>query len=393
MKFGNYLLVACVAALALAACGVQGGGNGQPLPTVVLGNATPQAAAPALGGGVTASGNVVAAQEASMAFTTGGTVSQVYVAVGDKVQPGDLLVELDNTTLQLDVAQAERTLRELTSPTAVAAASQVVATTRKALEDAQDKAEGLFYPRASDTMIDNTQAEIDLAREALARATKAYGSVKDLEDGDTKKASRLLALTNAQLYLNSLVAKYNWYAGTPTATDAAVTQANLDTARAAFQEAQWYYSALKGEQLDPAATGAKLAQLQAARDAVTLAHQRFAASRLVASIPGTVIQLNLTVGEYASPAQVQVVISDVDHLKVETTDLSERDVTQVAIGQPVSIFIEALNMTIPGQVELIAPVSNTLGGDVVYRTTIALETPFPAGLRAGMSADVQFEAQ
>ena len=85
-----------------------------------------------------------------------------------------------------------------------------------------------------------------------------------------------------------------------------------------------------------------------------------------------------------------VVISDIDHLQVETTDLSERDVPKVEIGQPVTVFVEALNENVTGKVLLISPVSNTLGGDVVYKTTIELDQPFPAGLRAGMSAEVQF---
>ncbi len=38
------------------------------------------------------------------------------------MRAGDLLAELDNTALQLELAQAERNLREMTSPAAVAAA-------------------------------------------------------------------------------------------------------------------------------------------------------------------------------------------------------------------------------------------------------------------------------
>jgi multidrug efflux pump subunit AcrA (membrane-fusion protein) len=390
----RYLLLIPLLLLILTACGAKAGNSAEAVPTVALssGTQTAKSALPS-GSGVTASGNVVAAEEAQMAFTVGGNVAKVYVAVGDKVKEGDLLVELDNTTIQLDVAQAERNLREMTSPSAIATASQAVANARKTLEDAEDKAESLFYPRASDTLIDNTQAEIDLAKKAVARAADSYRTVERLPDGDTKKATILLALTNAQIRLNNLVVKYNWYAGTATATDAAVTQANLDAAKASFQEAQWYLSALKGEQLPPEAVGIKLAQFQSARDAVTAAQQRLEATRLAAPISGTVVTMNLTVGEYAAPAQIQVVISDVDHLKVETTDLSERDVPKVTVGQPVTVVVDALNESITGKVTLISSVSTTLGGDVVYQTTIELDTPFPEGLRAGMSVEVQFQTK
>jgi hypothetical protein len=41
---------------------------------------------------------------------------------------------------------------------------------------------------------------------------------------------------------------------------------------------------------------------------------------------------------------------------------------------------------------LISPISTTLGGDVVYKTTIDLDE-IPEGLRAGMSVDVAFEGK
>jgi macrolide-specific efflux system membrane fusion protein len=77
-------------------------------------------------------------------------------------------------------------------------------------------------------------------------------------------------------------------------------------------------------------------------------------------------------------------------LQVETTDLSERDVPQVQIGQTVNVYVQALNENIAGHVVIISPISETLGGDVVYKTTIDLDA-IPDGLRSGMSVDVQFQ--
>ncbi len=389
MKFKVFFFVSTLL-LALTACDSATGGTPQALPTVALESGSSSPMAVSVNRGVSASGVIMPAQEAQMAFALGGIVETVNVKVGDKVRAGDLLVELDNTSIKLELAQAERNLREMTSSAAVAAASQVVANARKELEDAQKKAQSLIYNRASDTVIDNTQAEIDLARQALTRASDAYRQVQNLPDGDTNKAAALLNMTNAQLRLNSLVAKYNYITGRPTETDAALIQARLETAQASFQEAQWYLSVLKGEEISLEATGAKLAALQSARDAISAIQYRLDATRLFAPIDGTVIRVGVTVGEYAVPAQALVFISDVDYLQVETTDLSERDVPKVKIGQPVSIFVEALNETITGQVILISPTSSTLGGDVVYKTTIELDRPFPDSLRAGMTVDVTF---
>ena len=51
---------------------------------------------------------------------------------------------------------------------------------------------------------------------------------------------------------------------------------------------------------------------------------------------------------------------------------------------------QALNITLAGKVTNISPVSDTIGGDVVYKTRIELDTP-PEGLKAGMSVDVQYQ--
>jgi hypothetical protein len=85
-----------------------------------------------------------------------------------------------------------------------------------------------------------------------------------------------------------------------------------------------------------------------------------------------------------------LVLSDLKNLRVETTDLSELDVVNVQKGQPVTVLVKAMNASVPGKVLAIATEADKLGGDVVYKTTVELDE-MPAGLRAGMSVDVQFE--
>ena len=145
-------------------------------------------------------------------------------------------------------------------------------------------------------------------------------------------------------------------------------QANLDTVEALN---------LMKQRLENAQN--QLAAAQVALDQLTI----------TAPFSGVVARFDIHAGEWVIPGQVVLVLADLDHLRVETTDLSERDVPQVAVGQKVSIFIEALGKTINGQVSAIAPLADTLGGDVVYRTTIDLDA-HPPDLRAGMSVEVQF---
>ena len=59
------------------------------------------------------------------------------------------------------------------------------------------------------------------------------------------------------------------------------------------------------------------------------------------------------------------------------------------VGQKASILIKALGQNVSGQVKEISPLADTLGGDVVYKTVITLDS-LPDGARSGMTVDVQF---
>ena len=113
---------------------------------------------------------------------------------------------------------------------------------------------------------------------------------------------------------------------------------------------------------------------------------------LVAPFSGTIVSVNTAPSETVVPGQVVIELGDLSIYQVETTDLSERDVIRVRVGQSASVFIEALEEEFTGTVIDIDRVSSTLGGDVVFKVTVELEDQ-PAGLLWGMSADVQIETE
>ena len=113
-------------------------------------------------------------------------------------------------------------------------------------------------------------------------------------------------------------------------------------------------------------------------------------STLTAPFDGTIVSVDIAPAETVVPGQVVIILGDLSRYQIETTDLSERDVTRVQIGQPANVFIEALNEEFTGSVVDIDRVSSTLGGDVVFKVTIELDDQ-PQGLLWGMSADVQIE--
>jgi len=129
---------------------------------------------------------------------------------------------------------------------------------------------------------------------------------------------------------------------------------------------------------------ARVAQAQAALE---VAQGQLAEATLRAPYDGTVVEIKTIRGEFAEPGQVVLTFGDLDHLIVETTDLSERDVTRVRVGQSATVYIEALDEELMGTVTSIAPLAESLGGDVVYRVTLALSAQ-PVDLLWGMSAEI-----
>jgi len=377
------LLPLLTLALLLSACGT---GTPEAIPTIVL-DAPSESQVPASGREIIASAVILPARNANLAFLIGGNIQTLNVQIGEEVQKGQILAELDNTLLQLELERAERALRELTSPAQIALAEEALAIAQDELEEAQHKVDALDYRRASDTTIDKVKAEIALAEKNLTLATSAYKQFSQREDGDPKKAAALLAMTNAQIELNRLQTNYNWYTGSPSETDIALTQAQLNAAQAAYQESKWLLAELQGEEIPSSATGARLAQIQEAKNNLTAAQNRLAQSHLVSPFDGVITQISTTAGEYAPPGKTLIVISDMAQLEARTTDLSERDVIKVKVGNPATITVDALHENFRGKVVAISPVANTLGGDVVYEVVIAFEE-MPAGVLGGMSAEV-----
>jgi multidrug resistance efflux pump len=125
--------------------------------------------------------------------------------------------------------------------------------------------------------------------------------------------------------------------------------------------------------------------------AVQAAEAQLAQATLTAPIAATVISVDVAPAEVATPGLVVITLADLGSFQVETTDMSERDILKVQIGAPATVFIEALDQEFSGTVVDIARVSQTVGGDVVFKVTVELDEQ-PAGLRWGMSTEVRVQS-
>ncbi|MFZ5818351.1 MAG: efflux RND transporter periplasmic adaptor subunit [Chloroflexota bacterium] len=191
----------------------------------------------------------------------------------------------------------------------------------------------------------------------------------DVETGDSVAAGQALAALD------------------PTLQQARVAEAEANIDAAEAQLAYLVRSGASQDQLDSAQADIDRATALADQARATLAQ-----ATLYTPIAGTVVSVDIAAGETANPGQVVIVVADLGHMRIETTDLSERDVPTVQVGQPASVFIDALDESFQGKVTDIARQSETVGGDVTYEVTIELDGQ-PAGLRWGMTAEVEIQTE
>ena len=173
--------------------------------------------------------------------------------------------------------------------------------------------------------------------------------------------------------------------------DTAILDADVSQAQAGLAAAQTQVRYLKRIGTDQEHIDSAQADVDRAQADLDAARATLAQATLKAPFDGTIASVQVSPAETVVPGQVAIMIGDLSNFQVETTDLSERDVTGVKAGQAANVTVKALNQTLTGKVVDVARVSTTVGGDVVYKVTIDLDSQ-PAGLRWGMTTDVAIQA-
>ncbi len=282
---------------------------------------------------VSASGTLLPAKRANVAFKTGGQIVQVTVKQGDKVKKGDLLAKLDTVDLEANVL-----------------AAQVGVDTAKA---------SLAKLRAGATRedVEIAKANYDRAASALRDAQAAYDRVAgDPLVGLLPQSRQLEAAT--QDY-RTAVARYNATIKGATPEDIKITETNVSAAEV------------------------RLTQAKTALSYATL----------TAPIDGTLATVNIREGEFVAMGAPVIVMGDLGTLQIETDDLSETNIARVKISQAVKVTFESMpGKNLTGKVTQIAPIATQKSGGTNYTVTVALDTLIPE-LRWGMTGHVEIDTK
>jgi len=384
---------------------------------------------------ISAGGHLVPQRQARLALTRAGTVKAVYVAVGDSVHAGDVLLQLDDEALVRSVRNAEQALAiqeanlaELLRP----ASAEEIAAAQAAVDSAQAQLDELLAG-PSEAQVAQAKAALVSAEAALRAAQMRYATGQDqLTIARQSLDNAKTALDAAQLRYDSLVNNWqtkDWAPYSPQAeqlenaktnyavalaqynvkkadiNDSALRSAEAQVAQAKYnlesllapkttqiagarsQLAQAKYNLAK---LTQGPTRERIAitqaQIEQARIALQEAQANLQNATLQAPFDGVVTAVNVAQGEWASGVVVELV--DMQSLQV-VLNVDEIDIGNLSRDQPATITLEAWpDRPLSGQVVYIAPKAQQSADIVTYEVHLSVQAD-DLPLRAGLTANAE----
>lgn len=346
-------------------------------------------------------GSIIAPNEINLGFDESGTLTELLVTLGQKVEAGDVIARLDIgkseaeialelAQAKLDVLNAQQDLNNIyanadmdaaealkaveDAQTALddlydvelqqAEAAQAVAEAEDALADAQ-RDYNTVRMTASQSDIDAAYAEMVVAKDKLKEQEDLFKEYASKSDDNLEKANRQLKLNEAQATYDSTVSTYNALTSTGTDLDKTLTEASVVAAQAQLDEAQQELERIQDgptegevaltqatlntaqaewevlkEGIDPSEIALAEATLANAEANLELVLEEQAILELVTPSDGTILSIDAQVGEEISSGSI-IVLADLS-LPILEVYLDETDLNNVGLNYEVEVTFDAL---------------------------------------------------
>lgn len=317
---------------------------------------------------VPASGNITVNQKGNLSFKLPGDITSVSVALSDHVTAGQELARLDTTDLERAVRQAEI-----------------------ALEQARVNLETLQKPaseediRLAELAIQNAAQSLEVARISKEAAeAQASLSIRTAQDAANKMEEAYEGTIDR---LDQMGLPLSYGAGVTAAYMEAEGNVGITQVKAEYQiqqiQSQWLsaYQAYRQAQENlaklqagPDADRIRQTELQIEQAQLSLeqAKERLTNTVLIAPFDGIVAAVNIQEGATAPTGLPAITLLDTSELYIEAT-VDEIDIGKVAVGQPVSVTLDAHpEAALRGTIERIAATSTNVSGIVAYKLRVKL---------------------
>ena len=386
---------------------------------------------------------VITAEETALSSLHGGRITTFYVREGDVVEAGQLVVQMDTTLLdaQIAVAQAEELvaqtgLRQVQSgqrPGMLAVAQAQLeeaqaasVAAEQALADAltlRDNPQGLVMQVAvSACEVEAAQFRLQGAEALKDAAQVAKNTLEYTEDklrdfpfsfllpgvpGELKSApydwwQAWAGVSAARAHLEAAEAEKDYWQSvlaSPQELDAQVELASaaVEQARASVGAAQARLDALSSgaTEEEMSVARSRVAQAQAGRQALVARREELS---VVAPKGGVILSCVSRAGEIAAPGGTLLTLADLGEVQL-TVYVPENRLGQIAVGQRVTVDVDAFaGKAFQGRVSRIADQAEYTPRNVatqeervstVYSVDIVMANPEQL-LKPGMSADAFF---
>jgi len=389
---------------------------------------------------VSTAGSVAAPQSVTLVWHTSGIVGKVNVKVGDTVEAGQVLMELDPAALsqsviqaQADLISAQQALDTLLDPATtaqqlaqaevtVAQDEQTVTTAQRTLngalspsvasyQDQYQRAQAALTAAQQNATITDYQTSLRAATDALTNATGTLNSVKALDAQYPGYGDQRNRMLNAQTAYDRALQDYQTalyrfqQAQTQDAQTIQDDQKSVDTLKANLAAAQagpdQSVVSLSQAQLDVAQANltkaqADLKKLQAGPDpqAVAAARAKVAAAQatvdqaqLTAPFRATVVAVSNKVGDSVDSGGNAIALADLTSLEV-LVSVSEVDINRIVVGQAATLTLDAApGQTFTGTVAEVTIFGQSSQGVVTFPVKIVVPKPSPQ-VKPGMTAAV-----
>ena len=355
-------------------------------------------------------GTLAPANTASFGFGTSGQITELNVKIGEKVEAGQVIGQIDNADALAAYKQAKRTVDDLTTPASMAEAEQAVA---EAEVDIYNAKQDLEYLISSDVYY--WELQVTAAEQTLKAAQADGGSNLSAEqkakiDGAAKTLSRAqINLESAHLkYINEYVPKTFTYTITdtedidgdhnteetykevvaPSEAEIAAARATYELAIEAQKEKQAYLDMLNGEALPENVPGSSLTSLVEAQTALQTAEENLKATQLISPISGTVTDLTTSIGDYVGTDAI-ITVADLNQPYTIDTYFDAEDWSKVQVDYEAEIVFDILpDDTFTGKVMMVYPVLDTSSGSSLVHAIVRLNDTIDADLPSGTSVAV-----
>jgi len=314
-------------------------------------------------------GQLIPASEINLGFDESGTLIELNAAVGDKVEAGDVLAQLQTkdsvesieasiAEAELAVLKAQNAIEDLYANAEIARTQALsdIAEYAQQVRDARYQMENYNMPVTLQGM-DAIEA-LDLMKAELDAASAAFEPYRYYPSSDDTRADLLEDLNNAQYNYDSAVKRLDYEYVLE------VAEANLDKVRQEYDE----YT----EGPSPSEVKLAEAELANAEAKLALAKDAQAVIDLVTPTKGTVMVVSATEGEVVGTTAI-ITLANLEQPLLEVY-LDETDLDKVANGYSADIVFDALpDNTFTGQVIAVNPSLAEVSGVQAIQVTVRLD--------------------